>query len=575
MVLRIRKLFLAKLPLIRKNWRMVVVMLVVVGAGSWMLIASHAASSFVASEVEDGTLSGPASVLNDATASAGAAVKFGGGSTGTARIPELPFDIPSKADLAASAKDVLGYYHSVPLYGANATSYDENMSPNGNGGSYYSVGGRWRQRPYPFVDSSNLTATKRTTIMAQDVAEAANIGIDAFLINVNFSPSDTKWNTYLLPMYDGADQYNASNDPDFHVAVDLSMNAMKNRAAAEQEPVFWADKLAPLLARSTAYKYKGKPAMSIYQIEEYGPQWYKDFAARLKNAHGLDLYILASFQGNDASTTLAPYVTAGLFPSLMPTIHQWAQTSPTTDPSNIQANTRNWAASHNTTYMGTLMVFENDRPSNQKALEGYGFQILQNMWLASIQHNDSIFKLVSWNDHEESHNVRPSTGYQWAPYDVTAYYLTWFKTGQKPQITRDTIFYAHRMQKFGATYDKTKQPLPYNFSGIAAPVDKVFTYAFLKAPADVKVVSGGTVYTHSNVAAGATLLSDPLAVPDQPKFSASRNGNIVVPEFSSPFRTRSSVVWQDLLYRMGGSNRPIITNNGVPVAQTDMPSDRL
>jgi hypothetical protein len=490
--------------------------------------------------------------------------------SGEGRMPELPFDIPSREALAASPKQVVAYYHTIPLYGpSNADPYGEALSPSGNGGAYEDVGGRWRQRPYPIIDNTNLTNERRVQIMHDDISEAAAIGIDAFFFNVVSGPEDSnRWNTTLTPMYDAADRFNAENETDFKVALDLSALQVSHRTGAAASPEVWADNLAPVLKRSSYYTYNGRPAVAIYNVTLLAPSWYQAFANRLKSAYGLNVYLLPSYQGNNPSD-LDPY--ASMMPSLMPFIHGWVGPGYSVTPDNMQSSLRAWASTHNVKFMGSMGQFENDRPRELKELNGNGFSILRNMWLASIQKNDEIMQLVSWNDHEESHNIRPSTGYQYAPYDITAYYLTWYKTGAAPAIVRDTLYYAHRMQRVDAPYDTSAQPRPFVFrsTGTSPVSDNIITMAFLSAPSDVTVVSGGVRRTHSNVPAGATILTDPLSVNDQPSFSATRNGSVVVPEFTSPFRTRASVVWQDLLYRMGSSSRAPI-----PGVQDDLPEDR-
>jgi hypothetical protein len=283
----------------------------------------------------------------------------------------------------------------------------------------------------------------------------------------------------------------------------------------------------------------------------------------------LDVAILPSYQGSRPSE-LNPY--ASLVPALMPVVHGWSGSGADVAPSAVQKELRAWTASHGGRFMGSMGQFENDRPAASKELDGAGFAIMQNMWLASIQRGDDSLQIVSWNDFEESHGIRPSTGYQYAPYDITAYYLSWFKTGAPPAILRDTLYFAHRMQFVGAPYDTKAQPQPFVFrnTSTSPPADDVITMAFLKAPADVTVMSGGQTYRHISVPTGATILKDPLAVDDQPSFTAVRNGSVVVPKFTSPFRTRGTVIWQDLLYRMGSSSRPTI-----PGVQNNLPEDRL
>src|SRR3954451_9192586 len=110
------------------------------------------------------------------------------------RLSQLPFDIPSRATLAASPKQVVAYYHSLPLYGRSNDKYADALSPRGRGGADYSSGGRGRQRPYPAVDDAQLTDARRQQYMYDDISDAAAIGIDAFFFNVTYTPTDSfRW----------------------------------------------------------------------------------------------------------------------------------------------------------------------------------------------------------------------------------------------------------------------------------------------------------------------------------------------------------------------------------------------
>jgi hypothetical protein len=482
--------------------------------------------------------------------------------------PPLPFDLPPREELAASPREVVAYYHLLPLYWRKDRNlYAENICPDGNGGVDRAVGGKWRQRPYPVIDNAGLDDAGRVAIMAADIGEAAAIGIDAFLVNVAYRPTDFRWREQLCPIYAAADDFCANTAPGFRIAVDLSALAISGWPAADQSPQAWADSLAPFLQRPSAYTYAGRPALAVYHVTKLPPSWYEALAGRLLEAHGIDVAILPSYQGSKLRE-LDPYTY--LMPRVMPCVHGWTGPGPQVPPAAMHQSLRAWAAEHGVAVMGSMGQFENDRPAKLKQLDGHGFAIMDNMWRASIEHGDDVVQIVSWNDLEEAHNVRPSTGYQFAPYDLTAYYLTWFKTGAAPTIVRDTLYYAHRMQLLDAPRDETAQPHPYTFrNGAGAPArDGIVTMAFLTAPGTVKVTCGGRTYRHA-APAGVSVFTDPLAAGGAPSFAVIRNRSAVVPKFSSPFRIRSSVVWQDLLYRMGSSSRPPIAE-----AQTDLPEDR-
>jgi hypothetical protein len=90
----------------------------------------------------------------------------------------------------------------------------------------------------------------------------------------------------------------------------------------------------------------------------------------------------------------------------------------------------------------------------------------------------------------------------------------------------------------------------------------------LQSSGRVQITSGGTAYT-ADVQAGPQFFDAPLKANNQPSFLLSRSGTPVI-SLSSAFRTRSPIVWQDLLYRAGSSSRPAVTG-----VQNNLPQDRL
>lgn len=476
---------------------------------------------------------------------------------------DFPWEMPART----TGKDVLGYFHTLPPYWRNnSTNYEDSIKIS----SSPTTGGRWRQRPYPLVDNTDLTDEKRIQYARDDIDLAAKIGIDGFTMNIIYSAAFTdtwRWNEHILPYYQAAAQFSAENDPGFTISPNLSMLSISNQGTTGQNPNTWADRIKELLVLPAAYKRDGRPVVMLYNVDNMPASWYQSFHARLLNTHGINVAMIPSHQAS-SPTGMDNYLT--LFnQKKFVALHAWNAPSPATAPSSVYSNFRTWCKNNGVTFVGSAgPAWENDRPTELKEREGRGFQGYQNSWLSSIQYNDPLMAVVSWNDHEESHNVRPSTGYQYAPYDLTAYYVAWYKTGVQPVIKRDALFYAHRMHLGSAAYDTSKQTAgPFNIN--YGPVDdKVFVTVFLKEPSTVTVTTGGIARSQT-APAGVTNLEFPLAVNDIPKFKITRNGIDVVPEFNSAFRTRGSVVYQDLLYRMGSSTRPAID-----AVQNDLPQDR-
>jgi len=97
------------------------------------------------------------------------------------------------------------------------------------------------------------------------------------------------------------------------------------------------------------------------------------------------------------------------------------------------------------------------RPYVQAWWEANNTLTLRSQWEVAIADGIERAQIVTWNDQAEHHAVRPSTGKQWVAYDLLAYYIQWFKTGVRPAIKREMLFYSHRIQNLSAPYDTVKQ----------------------------------------------------------------------------------------------------------------------
>jgi hypothetical protein len=482
-------------------------------------------------------------------------------------VPELPFAMPSLASMKASSRKVGAYIHTLPTYWRQGNNlYADSILPS----SAPANGGRWRQRPLPLINHTTITQSQREQYALDDLTNAANIGIDFFSVNIIgtvISSEAWRMTEHIMPIYTAAAQYNTTHPEDFGVCPDLSMLSIANTGGTATA---WADAMAPLLGHAAAYKWTdGRPVCFLYNVDDRPASWYQDFANRLDSAHSIDVACIPHHQANNITaldtTEYKALFSSGVFVAL----HMWNAPKYTTTPANYFTAPREWAATNGIPFVGgSGPGWEIDRPNLLKELEGKGLEQIRNAFQASIQKNDPMLEIISWGDHEESHNIRPSTAYQWVPYDITAYYIGWYKSGSPPQITRDALYYAHRMHLSTAPYDTSRQTAGA-FSVMQGPVlDLVLTYAFLTAPADVVVTTGGVARTHANVPAGITLLEDPFAADSTFNFRAVRSGTTTA-QVNSAFPTRSSIVWQDLLYRMGSSTRPPV--DGV---QSTLPQDR-
>jgi len=184
--------------------------------------------------------------------------------------------------------------------------------------------------------------------------------------------------------------------------------------------------------------------------------------------------------------------------------------------------------------------------TNYRAFETNGFSGMATEWDAAIKSGATWVQIVTWNDWAESTYVAPigstgrahvyddrfgdllsHTGY----LDASAYYIEWFKSGSKPAITRDRMFYFYRLNPLGrdhqnvlSAHDASTPPrAPEPLSS------QIHVSVFLTAPA-VLVVSLVSVQgsdMHFDVPAGITHVSADARA-GTPRFVLQRQGKTLI-----------------------------------------------
>ncbi|MFY0532271.1 endo-1,3-alpha-glucanase family glycosylhydrolase [Nannocystis pusilla] len=193
---------------------------------------------------------------------------------------------------------------------------------------------------------------------------------------------------------------------------------------------------------------------------------------------------------------------------------------------------------------------QDSRPKDLIYSEAGNTQLLRLLWDAAVAGDAEWVQLVTWNDYSEASEVSPSSGTQWALFDLTAYYVAWFKTGQQPPIVRDAIYYSHRLHATTAEPDLMLQESIYEPVNGSTPADEIELLAFLTAPATLEIEVDGLTES-TDALAGIQSLRVPL-LEGTPKFRIVRDGGTVA-EVDSAFPISNTIVYQDMLYRSGGS----------------------
>ena len=145
--------------------------------------------------------------------------------------------------------------------------------------------------------------------------------------------------------------------------------------------------------------------------------------------------------------------------------------------------------------------------------------------------------LLTWNDFNESymepiddyHKYKNGTA-QGAPFgwykpqagmdELNRYFIQWYKTGTKPKITADSLFYAYVTHSYKIKADKDPRP-PVGW-GNPPQSDSLYLTTALTAPAQVRVQSGASSSSY-DLSAGINHTVVPFDAGEQ-KFSIWRNG---------------------------------------------------
>jgi glucan endo-1,3-alpha-glucosidase len=170
---------------------------------------------------------------------------------------------------------------------------------------------------------------------------------------------------------------------------------------------------------------------------------------------------------------------------------------------------------------------------------------LRAMWMDAINvsHPEWV-EIITWNDFIEGSYVSPiddpnkypfanflnttgvpssTLGYFHSHNGATAllaYYIQWYKTGVRPTISNDSIYWFYRTQSVNQSAGVPAVSAATNHGPVA---DVVYVTANLAAPATLMVTSGSNVSTF-NLQAGTTDVRAPFAVGTTPTFEVVRNG---------------------------------------------------
>jgi hypothetical protein len=473
-----------------------------------------------------------------------------GGAPGDARgettvASPLPFDPPALAELRASPRKVYAHWHVWPISLDNLPPDQDAWAtdltqPHSRGGRDRAGGGFARQRPLPRPPLADPDWRQRD--METDVRLAAALGLDGFFYNIVEPPPGPQWRKLPL-LLDAAHAV----DPGFRIGLMVDTHTNRDRSVEDV-----ASALLPVADHPAVLRLDdGRLVVAAFSAELKPVDWWQQLLALIREKTGRPVFFLALFQGWQRYAQTFQPVADGL--------SDWGGR----DPRHARRFAGAAAEAH---ALGKLWMApvapQLFRPKDLFYKEAGNADTFRESWRAAIEGNADWVQIITWNDHGEGTEIRPSTGIQHVFADLAAYYVAWFKTGRPPPIVRDVLYYLHRVQPTVAAPDPLGQPRRFDLRGETPAADEIELLAFLARPGilEVRVGDDGRADPpHSRAApAGITSFKVPLAVgarPFRPSFRLVRPGEPPV-EVISAFTVRGGGAWQDLLYRAGASSRP-------------------
>ncbi len=470
------------------------------------------------------------------------------GSSATTASTALPFAMPPAGVLRSSPRKAFAHYvPSLPLSLDNQPAtrdyYQRNyLTPTGEGGRHAAIGGFLRDRPLP--RPVRPEAHWRLLDMESEVRSAIAAGLDGFTV-VLYTLGDVpnrQWDNIKLLM-----QAASNVDPAFKVIPQPDVSSWSN--IANRTPATFAKYLAELLSYRSAYRLSdGRYVLSAFTAERKSVAWWTQVLSILKTTYGKPIAFFPVLQNE--------MVHARAFAPISYAIGNWGVRNPKwNDPlvtyrtgpmgriAGVHALGRKW--------MQPISV-QDQRPREGIFEEAHNTTNLRNTWTLAIQGGAEFVHYTTWGDYPEGTVMAPTAKHGWSFLDISAYYLTKWKTGRAPAIIRDTVYLTHRTQFAAARPSFRQRKLMRPRAGTIAPRDSIEALTFLTAPGTVSINVGGRTRSCA-VDAGVDTCTVPLGI-GTPSATV-RRGGATVASVTSPYRVTATPHVQDLQYVAASSAR--------------------
>jgi hypothetical protein len=74
-----------------------------------------------------------------------------------------------------------------------------------------------------------------------------------------------------------------------------------------------------------------------------------------------------------------------------------------------------------------------------------GTDWIRGNWDAAREQPSTLMQYITWNDYHENTNLTPGINTRYAYYDLTGYFIRWWKTDKPPAVDRDKVYiFSHK-----------------------------------------------------------------------------------------------------------------------------------
>lgn len=398
----------------------------------------------------------------------------------------LPFELP---DMSSLPRKVWAHYFGpYPRSLNNAATIDSDTYLTSHNSPYYSgstnwkyKGGHFRNRP---IFRPPIAGDWKYQDCVFDVQTAKAVGIDGFVCDL-LGLSGTNYDNYMTLI-------RAAHALDNGIKVIPMVDG--NGATAGATPELAADHIRKYAGwKSSHYLPDGRFLVMSYKGEAKSVDWWNQVGDELRNTWGIEPAFWLVFNDHNQSAAYASGVRGWVGSGV------WGRGS---DPAVIDSLSNQVATAHG---RGELYCHP-IQPQNLHLTASTPFYdeamntgALRAGWRKAIREGADAVQLVTWSDYSEGGEYAPSAASGMANLDLSAFYMTKWKTGEYPPILRDAGYLSYKSTLAGTTYTAPEQTtFMYQraLSGRSAVSYLVELLLFLTAPAHVVLRIGSARYEY-------------------------------------------------------------------------------